>query len=801
MSTCCTLLMICAAVCAAPSTPGFTEAKPIWPEGRETEMNLSAGFRAVFEANPGDAVTVRLTASTLYRAYINGEFLGHGPARAGHGYYRIDEWDLAPHLRTGRNVVAVEVAGYNVNSYYLLDQPAFLQAEVVSGSAILAATGREPGGFDAHIIRERVQKVQRFSFQRPFIEVYRLTPGWDAWRENSATRVEPVACAVQSAKRYLPRRVSYPTFVERPPLRSVARGTMEVGLQPEHLWKDRSLVKITPEFKGYPESELEIVPSIELQKVRTGTSEPVTGPYEPGNVVRLAGNAFEILDLGTNLSGFIGATVECTDATRLFFLFDEVLTNGDVDFKRLGCVGAVTYELQPGTYHLESFEPYTLRYLKLVTLGGACTVSSVYLREYVNPDVWTAQFACSDARLKRLFDAGRETFAQNAVDVFMDCPSRERAGWLCDSLFTSRVALDLGGTTVVEKNFFENYLLPESFAYLPEGMLPMCYPSDHNDGVFIPNWALWFVIQLEEYLQRSGDRETVDALKPKVMALLKYFEPFKNEDGLLEKLESWVFVEWSKANEFVQDVNYPSNMLYAGVLGAVGRMYEMPELIAESERLRDVIRKQSYDGAFFVDNALRKDGKLEVTQNRSEVCQYFAFFFDVATPETHPELWQKLCGQFGPDRKDTGAFSDVHMANSFIGNMLRFELLSRFAKGSQILPESIGYLLFMADRTGTLWENTTEVASCNHGFASHIVHTLYRDVLGLYSVDSVGKRIQVRLLDIPLDWCEGRKPLPDGAATMRWWKDGNTVHYRVEAPLGYAVEVENLTGKEVVREP
>jgi alpha-L-rhamnosidase len=233
----------------------------------------------------------------------------------------------------------------------------------------------------------------------------------------------------------------------------------------------------------------------------------------------------------------------------------------------------------------------------------------------------------------------------------------------------------------------------------------------------------------------------------------------------------------------------------------VGRMYEMPELTTEAERLREVIRAQSYDGAFFVDNALRKEGKLEVTQNRSEVCQYFAFFFDVATPESHPDLWAKLCGQFGPDRKDTGAFSEVHMANSFIGNMLRFELLSRYAKGSQILPESIGYLLYMADRTGTLWENTTEAASCNHGFASHIVHTLYRDVVGLYSVDSVTKNIKVRLLDVPLDWCEGRKPLPDGAVKMRWRKDGNAVHYRVEAPSGYTIDVENLTGKEIVREP
>ena len=70
-----------------------------------------------------------------------------------------------------------------------------------------------------------------------------------------------------------------------------------------------------------------------------------------------------------------------------------------------------------------------------------------------------------------------DTFRQNAVDVFMDCPSRERAGWLCDSFFTARVAQDLTGTALLERMLFENYRLPDTFAHLPEGMLPMCYPA------------------------------------------------------------------------------------------------------------------------------------------------------------------------------------------------------------------------------------------------------------------------------------------------------------------------------------
>ena len=108
-------------------------------------------------------------------------------------------------------------------------------------------------------------------------------------------------------------------------------------------------------------------------------------------------------------------------------------------------------------------------------------------------------------------------------------------------------------------------------------------------------------------------------------------------------------------------------------------------------------------------------------------------------------------------------------------NVLRLELLSRAGRTRQLIDESRAYLLYMADRTGTLWENVDERASLNHGFASHVVNSLYRDVLGLYSVDWAARKVHVRLTDSPLQWCEGRTPVPGGAVSLNWTRD-NTVH-------------------------
>jgi alpha-L-rhamnosidase len=772
---------------SALSLPVFQEAQPVWPTDRATEMNVTTVFHATITADASGAGTLRLTASTLYRAFLNGEYLGCGPARGPHGHYRVDEWPLA--LSAGENAVAIEVAGYNANSYYLLDQPSFLQAEILQDGKVVAATGGE--GFSARILSERVQKVQRYSFQRPFTEVYRLTPASDGWRTRGIT--DSVELDVAEAKALLPRHVPYSDYTLAPG-KVIARGTAEQGVPVENLWKDRSLTQISPKLKGYPEDELEVIPSIEMQHIATRDMQESDAAFP----VSLVANEFVVLDLDRSLSGFIGANVTCQEPTRFFVLFDEMLREGEVDWKRLGCVDIVSYELQPGKYALESFEPYTLRYGKVIVLEGALTLEDFYLRRYENSDTKRATFSAPDDRLMKLFEAGRSTFAQNATDVFMDCPSRERAGWLCDSFFTARVAQDLNGHTHVEENFFENLALPESFAHLPKGMWPMCYPSDHYDGVFIPNWALWGVVQLGDYHKRSGDQATIDAMEKRVFDLFDYFKAFENEDGLIEKLESWVFVEWSKANEWVQDLNYPSNMLYAGALDAAARLYEKPELAEKADQIRKTVLVQSYNGNFFVDNALRKDGKLEVTNNMSEVCQYFAFFFGLASPETHPELWAKLRHEFGPKRVERGLYPEVAPANSFIGNMLRVEILSQAGRSQQILDESIDYLMYMAERTGTLWENTGDYASLNHGFASHICHTLYRDVLGVYAIDPVKKEVTLRFTELDLPKCSGTIPVGDEVISLEWELIGDTIAFTLDTPPGYTQNVINLTNKRTI---
>lgn len=715
------LVLACACfISKAQSEPyTFVEAKPVWSEGRAHEKNLFLSFREVVEVRRVEEATIRLTASCDYRLSVNGKFVGHGPCVAAHDFYRIDAYDLKPHLRRGKNVIAIEVAGYNVPSYYLLAQPSFLQAEVELNGKIVAATGN---AFEAYALGQRLSEVPKFSFQRTSTEEYDLTADYRAWaiRAKWQPSLKSEKLVVQEPKALLARGVAYPDY-------------------------------------------------------RLHEAKPI---------------AENLYKFATNSSGFLRAKVKVKKPTRLTLRFDEILgDDGRVMERRLRWKPYIIYNLQSGVYELESFEPYTMQYVEVIAEEGV-EVEEISMRDYCNSDCYRAKFESSSADLNFIFEAARETYRQNALDIYMDCPSRERAGWLCDSYFTGRVEFVLSGKSRIERNFIENYLLPKQFEDIDKGMLPMCYPADHRNHNYIPNWAMWFVLELEEYLERTGDVETIQRARARIYELVEFFKPYLNEDGLLEKLPKWVFVEYSYANKLVQDVSYPSNMLYAEMLDVVSRLYSDKALAEQAANIRKVILKQSFDGEYFIDNVVRNpQGELVPSGKHTEVCQYYAFLFGVATPESHPALWRRLRDEIVPGRVERGLYEDLYPINAFIGSYLRLELLSKYGLSKQILDESIATYKAMADRTGTLWESLKPKASCNHGFASHLTNVLYRDVLGVYEVLPCERKVRLRFIDSGLAWCKGSIPVGDEQIEVAWTREREEFQVELKLPKGYTYEI------------
>lgn len=721
----------------------FEKAVPVWPFGRETEMNLWLSFRTAAEGTKN--TVLRLTGSCAYEVKVGGEFVAFGPARSAHGFYRVDELDISEYVKE-KSVVIINVAGYNADSFYHLDQPSFLCAELIEDGTVTAATGHE--GFVCRVMTEHEQRAERYCGQRTFCEIYNLTYLKEKWEteifEPSFKEFALVTLEPTESKQFIERGCGYNTY----PIVSVEKITAKLCLNLENSeecgarypnfvvprGKDGG-----PSKKKFVLGEMQTDSFIETCKMKLSSFKSAEEPFSAQLLERGMGIACK---MPYNTTGKIEISAECEEDTEIIIKFDEFFgEDGLLNFRRMYMINSVIFRMNKGNYKLSTFEPYTAGALEIYVTKGKARISDVSMR-YFGDDESERKYMGGDADIQKIFDAAVRTYRQNAFTIYMDCPSRERAGWLCDSFFTARAENVLMGRSTVERNFLENFFLPEKFRALPKGMFPMCYPADQYNGSYIPNWAMWLVIELEEYLDRTGDMDFVNAAKIRIDALLDFLASYENKDGLLEKLERWVFVEWSKANELTQDINYPTNMLYARMLRAAAHLYGDASLCEKAEKIEKAINEQALtEDGFYCDNAVYgEDGVARLSGECTEACQYYAFFCGVATPEKNPVLWERLLNDFGPERVEKGKWpnfrpeakwKNIYPANAFIGSYLRLEILCRYGENEKLLENIRGYFLKMAELTGTLWENDTPTASCNHGFASHVVYWL--DKLGLLS--------------------------------------------------------------------
>ena len=717
----------------------FDKAVPVWVRGRENELNLWVSLRVI--AKKGENSLLRVTGHAAYHVRVDGELIAFGPAKCGDGYYRVDELDLTSHIKKN-SVITITIAGYNCICGSILDKPSFICAELIENGEITAATGHE--GFVCRYVTEHVQKVQRYSNQRTFGEVYEITPMVNAWYRDAFADISlydlTTLTPVSDEKLFIARECGYNTYDKIFPEAIVSRETFTIDTKTA---EDISYPYYMTSSATTAFSPNEIQLDTYLLYKNLVTTQSVSANDFPENEFLTEGHTATYKWNG-NTTGCICMRVKCNKQARIVALFEEYITSENEIIHYGSIHNCVVWDLEKGNYDLSTFEPYTLQALRVYVISGEIEVESVFVN-YFGADKPDVEFIGSDDEIRKLFDGAIETYRQNTFTIFMDCPSRERAGFLCDSFFTARVEYLLTGKNEIEHNFLQNFFMPERFHDdIPDGLFPCCYPSR---AILLNNWVMWLVIELREYFERTHDDVFRDAIYERLLKVFSYFEKYENSDGLLEKLDGWIWVDGdrTKCAKLVQDVNYPTNILYAHAIQAMGHMYGKPELIEKAKRIKATVEKQSYmpEKGFYCDNAIRgEDGVLRLSGEATETCQYYYFYFDVTTPEKRPELWERLKNDFGPKRvvtnrwptlRDDAPYPDIFPSNMLIGNQFRFSLLFRYADKEKFLSELKNYYLPMANLTSTLWEHDTDKRSCNHAFTSHLLCWLYE--LGMINLN------------------------------------------------------------------
>lgn len=230
------------------------EIKAVWAKGRAEEINRTFAFALDLKKHVKGEI--HLSAASCYKLYADGKMLGFGPNRAAHGYCCF-----AAYAFEARHIV-VEVLSIYVQNFCWVKQKPFFACEVktADGNAFSAED------FACFELTDRVQKVQRYSFQRGFAEVYELSADHRALYAGKPEKTPYPRCETEEAA--LPEVL--PTYTKNPLLEEVYARTIDCGAANTNedlpVWTHRSQTQVGTLLEGFLRPDWQAFPTDEVSR-------------------------------------------------------------------------------------------------------------------------------------------------------------------------------------------------------------------------------------------------------------------------------------------------------------------------------------------------------------------------------------------------------------------------------------------------------------------------------------------------------------------------------------------------------
>jgi hypothetical protein len=512
------------------------------------DANLFVQFRRAFHIDemPPLSALLRISADGRYQLYVNGVRIGRGPARCEPLYQYYDEYDIAPFLGAGENVVAVLAHSYGRDmSWYELPRADWAR-QLGCGGIFVECDALHDLDSDA---RWRYAIAEAWERDTPgggvgFVEIYdarRADDGWtqpgfdDAAWTNAIVLATPGVSIGEDV-------VLFPHMVPRdiPPLLEQPRDAVRVVSVAELAVADPSDIVAIAEAAPEP-----------LSACGVEDADALLASGAAATKVRLAaGRAVTIVvDFGRDVSGYprlelagpAGATIDVSYCERL-------REDGRARVQRANVITSQNvhrYILREGEQAWETFERAGFRYLQLTVSPAPDRPDAPVRIRRANVNFTSylvgnrGSFACSDADLTRIWNAGAYTLQLCMQDGFEDCPSREQRQWVGDAYVESMVNYACFG----DARLTAKEIRQVAQSQRRDGMTQMATPSDlgATNGLYIADYCLAWIMTAGDYLLHTGDTSVVDDVFPNVARAVAWFEHHVGDDGLLWNVPGWIF--------------------------------------------------------------------------------------------------------------------------------------------------------------------------------------------------------------------------------------------------------------------
>jgi alpha-L-rhamnosidase len=786
----------------------------------------------------GNASTAELsiTVDGCYELFVNGRFIGRGPVRCSPLFQRYDEWEVAAHLTTGKNVIAVLIHTYGVDTAFYEGTKGLWRANFGEGglwvnAKIITSKGDLSLQGDEHwrCLQSDawVQDTPRINHGLGFIEsldANRLPFGWketgfddSAWdpaRELMAGGGGPEAffggLTIKPFPTLLPRGI--PKLASE--LVAANRVVWTKGqISDPHLPIERRLYeeKLVPLAFGAiddPAGLLRVHDAKVL--IKTKGEEHVSILLDFGRIITGRPHiAFEAKG---------GEIIEIACSEHLPGEWEERGLDPDVRLTRRPMLGLdahiCRYVARPGPQVFERFEWCAIRWMQVVVRNAdaGLIVTGLGATTENYPVEPRGSFTCSDAFLTKLWEVGAYTLRLCMHDAWIDCPSREQRQWLGDATVESLVGWAAFGPSVTPLN--AKFLIQVAESQRPDGLTQMYAPGDHHtDGLLIPDWTLQWILNAENHYQQTGDLETIEQIMPAIQKALGWFERLTDDNGLVADLPYWHFMDWAGVGR--DGYAATLNAQLVGTYDAASMMCNALDMPRASARYRAAARKAEtalhqahWDECrgVYVDVVDPKTGKQapRVSQHANAALALWAHM-----PSTHIGMAlsrisdaRRLTFTAAPPIANTGETLDLEegvvLANTFYSHFV-YEALAkngRLKDAIELMRARFGPML--ARGATTLWESFEPTASLCHAFSASPTWQLSRHVLGVHPLSPGYESIGVCADLAGLAYAKGVFPTQKGDVSVTLVATENGFNAEVEGPKGVPLTLLSPIGYEQI---
>ena len=754
---------------------------PGWTARNEEEPRIVC-FRRVFEADRIPSVhRVRVSAESRYKLYINGCFVQAGPQKALDKYeWFVDTADIAPFLREGKNVAAVEVLRYPAPR---------LSGTSPSGNDSLLHTVM------AGLFIEDAEAMSGFSLSGK--------AGWNCRvRENirvvgEITRPAPIHAQEEVA--------ADETFI----------GWQETDYD-DAVWEAAESKSIFALSAGEAPGNLvsRTVPSMRTEerrfeavsRVREGGKEvmcswtklilndaPVTIPAHTRQVIDLSAGEEMCGYLLYAFSGGKDAAIEtlCSECYGYpqppvqFALGGEMpglpLKGDRTDAEKGDLEGHASHYTVAGggtARRPEAYEPFwmrTFRYVRLTieTRDAPLTMLRFAYRSTGYPlDVKTA-FACSDETMAPIWDISVRTLRRCMHETYMDCPFCEQLQYAMDTrsevLYTYMISAD----DRLSRQAMEAFRRSQR----PDGAINACAPANRSN--VIPGFAIFYLLMVHDHMMYFGDKALVRQHLPAIDRVLTFFGTHLNNLGVVGKVGGkimrsryWSFIDWSarwdggvpNASDQGTGAITMESLLYLYGLQHAAELADyigFPDMAQDyrdrAEKLKTSIRSHCFGE--YQGQQLIQDGP--GINEYSVHCQAFAILTGVVSPEEGRAMLEK-------------AVSNPDLAQSSVAFMFylfrALEMCGWYEKTDELWEL---WRQMVRNNLTTCVENDTDARSDCHAWASLLCYEMPAVMLGVRPGAPGFEKILVKPCPGKLTHAEGSVITPMGLVHVKWEKQSN----------------------------